>query len=130
MSLFPNYAAELLKFIEPLPAPKRGRREGLRLGLVTQFLNAVAETLSKNKTLRSASSIADRLKRRPEYVSVSQRTLRRYVDELIDLEMRRLKMTPLGSWKEHFGIFPPRDKLNEKVLREKAFELLRHHAGT
>ena len=92
-------------------------------------MKAVAEIHSKNKTLRSEQSIAHALKKRPEYAAMSERTLRRYVKSVLDWAINILKIIPADRpdlWKELLGISPPQGVATAKVLREKAFELLRH----
>ena len=131
-ALPPNLAAELLKFVEPTrsepqgaPGRKRGRPKALSNQPLGRFLKAVAEIHSKNKTLRSGSSIAVVLKKRTEYAAYSERTLRRYVKNSLDWEINLLKTIPAGHWKEFLGISPPQGAITKKVLSEKAFELLR-----
>jgi hypothetical protein len=61
------------------------------------------------------------------YASVSERTFRRYVKTALDWELGNLKRIPRRCWQQILGISPPGGVITEKVLREKAFELLRHH---
>jgi len=134
MSVLPrNLAAELLKYVEPTRSEpqrdsgsKRGRPEALNNQRLGQLLKAVAQTHSKNKELRSGSSIAARLKKRSEYAEYSERTLRRYVKRTIDYEIDLLKVVPADHWKKYLGISPLRGAITKKMLREKAFELLRY----
>jgi hypothetical protein len=130
-----NPTAELLRLIEPergpgLPEPrrKRGRPKALNNQRLGRLLKAVAEIHSKNKMLRN-SNIAAALKKRTEYATFSQRTLRRYVAKALRWELGNLKITPPPYWQEILGILPPPygSVLTKKVLRDKAFELLRHH---
>ena len=133
-SKYPDLAAELFKYIEPVrpePRPtsvrKRGRPDALSGQRRLKFVRALAATFAKNKGLNSASRIAALLKKRPEYAMVSERTLRRDVQKIIDLEIGYLKMFPPDYWKEYLGISPPEGDITKKVLREKSFELMRHH---
>jgi hypothetical protein len=132
----PDYASALLeiaKLIPPEPpeAPRkrRGRPKALSNERLGRLLKAVSEINSHNKTLRSGPSIAAALKKRPEYADWSERTLRRYVKSVLDWAMDILKIIPADRpdlWKELLGISPPQGVATAKVLREKAFELLRH----
>jgi hypothetical protein len=46
---------------------------------------------------------------------------------VLDWELHLLKTTPTDRWDELFGISPPpQGATTKEVLREKAFELLRH----
>jgi hypothetical protein len=111
------------KPLEP-PCKRRGRRSNDRVG---PHWKAVAEILSKNKTLRSGSSIARALKMRPEYAAMSERTLRRCAKNVFDRGIDILKKIPADLWKERLGISPPpQGAMTEKVFREKAIELLRY----
>jgi len=133
MSALPHdLAAELLKFVPSEPASEPRRQRGRPRALsnsqqLGRILKAVAQIHSKNKTLRSSQSIAAALKKRAEYASVSERTLRRYVKTALDWELGNLKRIPRRCWQQILGISPPGGVITEKVLREKAFELLRHH---
>jgi hypothetical protein len=134
MSALPlDLAAELLKFVEPTRSEpqgasgsKRGRPKALNNERLGRLLKAVAQIHSKNKALRSASRIAAALKKRTEYAACSERTLRRYVKNVIHYEIGLLKMVPPDYWKEDLGISPPQNAITKKVLHEKAFELLRY----
>ena len=132
----PDYASALLeiaKLIPPEPpeatVKRRGRPKALSNERLGRLLKAVSEINSHNKTLRSGPSIAAALKKRPEYADWSERTLRRYVKSVLDWAMDILKIIPADRpdlWKELLGISPPQGVATAKVLREKAFELLRH----
>jgi len=139
--LGPDYsrvAAWLLEFAGQEPTPpeppetpgkRRGRRKALSNERLGAFLKAVAEIHSNNKNLRSGPSIAHALKKRPEYAALSERTLRRHVKSMLDWLMSILKMVPADRpdlWDELLGISPPQGATTARVLREKAFELLRH----
>lgn len=102
-----DLAAELLKYTEQPPPTRRGHPGALRGRRLRQFLKALAETLSKNKILSSASRIAACLKKRTEYAKLSERTLRRYVETFIDYEIYRLSETPTADWAKEFGVLPP-----------------------
>ena len=119
-----NPAAELLKYTGQPLLPRRGH-PGVSYGRRLQLLKALAEVLSKNRKLSSASRIAACLKKRIEYAKVSERTLRRYVDNVIDYQIWRLSQTPAADWVKEFNVAQPVPAINPKSLRKKAFELLR-----
>ena len=102
-----------------LPPPKRRGRP--KEPVDGQFLKAIAEIISKNTKLWSSNSIAKRMKHR----DLRERQLRRKVKEYIDRQTDLLGRTPLELWDKLLGIAPP-PKLTRKLLREKAFEHLRH----
>ena len=132
----PDYAAALLEFEglippEPPEAPgkRRGRPKVLDNEQLGRLLKALSEINSHNKALQSGSSIAAALKRKADYADWSVRTLRRYVKSALDWEIDLLKRLPAGHpdlWNELLGISAPKGAMTAKVLREKAFELLRH----
>jgi hypothetical protein len=64
---------------------------------------------------------------RPEYAAISERTLRRHVKSVLDLEIGKLKKIPMDHWNELLGISPPQGEVTEKVLHEKALEELRYY---
>ncbi len=89
-------------------------------------MKAVAEISSRNKNLLSELSITDRLRKRPEYAKLSERTLRRHVKSTLDWVVGILKTIPMDLWEETLGISPlPQGATTTKALREKALEMLR-----
>jgi hypothetical protein len=68
-----------------------------------QLLKAIAEIVSKHPGCTSDRSIAFRLKDRPEYKDVDERTLRRWIREAIkgeiglDVPLNELDKKMLGS---------------------------------
>jgi hypothetical protein len=90
-------------------------------------LEAVAEISSRNKNLLSELSITDRLRKRPEYAELSERTVRRRVRSTLDWVVGILKTIPMDLWEEMLGISPlPQGMTTTKALREKALEFLRY----
>jgi hypothetical protein len=114
---------------EPRAAPikRRGRPKALRDKRLGQCLEAVAEISSRNKNLLSELSITDRLRKRPEYAELSERTVRRRVRSTLDWVVGILKTIPMDLWEEMLGISPlPQGTTTTKALREKALEFLRY----
>jgi hypothetical protein len=109
------------------PGKRRGRPKAVRDKRLGQCLKAVAEISSRNKNLGSELSITDRLRKRPEYARLSERTLRRYVKSTLDWAMGILEAIPMDLWEEMLGISPlPQGATTTKALRAKALEMLRH----
>ena len=108
------------------PRKRRGRPKVLSNNRLGPYLKAVAEIHSKNEAL-SVSRIAAALRKRPEYAALTERTLRRRVESVLNWEIDLLKKIPTDRWKELLGISPlPQGATTKKALREKALELLRH----
>jgi hypothetical protein len=117
-----DYATALLAYLveqprearKPAPLPTGpGRRKVLdKIRNKGQFLKAIAEISSANKTLWSNDAIANRLRARPEYTHLSQRQLRRDVAEAL-----HWRADPHGKW-------PSAGPLDKK-LREVVLEMLR-----
>ncbi len=91
-----------------------------------KLLKAIAEVNSKNRKYATDSSIAGRLRQRPEYSHLSERQLRRDVSEAIKWVIDELKIVSPGRWAKIFGIKPP-PAMTDAFRRKKAFEFLRHH---
>jgi hypothetical protein len=121
-----NYVEALREFLDPQPIKRRGRSKKLVKQELGQLLKAIAEINSKNRYFANPHVIAQRLKLQyADYQHLSERQLRRDVKAAIDWEVRILKRTPLARWEELLGIEPP-ENLTPNLLREKAFEYLRH----
>lgn len=129
-----DYAAILLEFLDPVehvssrpnpPSKRRGRTKKLTNQLLGSFFKAIAEVNSKNKHCASNSSIAGKLKGRPQYSHLSDRQLRRDVGEALAYIAETLKTVPPQHWERKFGISPPA-AMTKKLLHEKVLEFLRH----
>jgi hypothetical protein len=128
----PNYTEALGPFLEPRPIKRHRRPKKLVRRELGRLLHAIAIINTKNRKCTSAHHIAQVLKRGQvlkqgydDYPRISERQLRRNVTEALAWEVRMLKSTPFARWQELFGIDSPAS-LTPKLLREKAFELLRH----
>ena len=96
---------------------RRGRPFKLLGSSYLQFLRAIEEIHAKNRRCASNLSIARELRKRPEYKHLSERQLRRDVDDVISERVDSFKEVPPGSWREWFGIDPPPAITREWLLR-------------
>jgi hypothetical protein len=119
-----DYAAALVAYLveqprqarKPAPLPSGpGRRKVLdKIRNKGQFLKAIAEISSANKTLWSASAIARQLEKRREYADVGHRQLRRDVAEALSWVAGAIVGKELSA-----GVM-------NRELREKVLEILRY----
>ena len=96
---------------------RRGRPFKLVGPSYLRFLKAIREIHAKNRRYASNLSIARKLRQRPEYKHLSERQLRRDVDDVISERVDSFKEVPPGSWREWFGIDPPPAINREWLLR-------------